>query len=141
MLGVKEVFMSTRRGILAGAVLLAAALLGGCFLFPNRPPEAAFVVGYDVDPGDPLIVELDASSSADPDGDPIVAFSWVFGDDVDIITPLEHTKLVEIPVIRVRYPVEGTYTVTLLVRDDQGNSSAPTSKTVTVPNLPVAPTQ
>ena len=133
--------MSRGRLLLVFAALLCVMLVGGCFLFPNRPPEASFIVRYDVDPGDTLVVELDASLSSDPDGDAIVAYSWIFGDDVTILTPLESTKLVEVPVIRVRYPFEDDpRTVTLLVRDEQGNSSAPVSQTVTVPNVPVGPT-
>jgi len=134
--------MSNRRGALAVLALSVVALVGGCFLLPNRPPEASFVVLYDVEPGDPMVVELDASSSTDPDGDPIVAFLWTFGDpDVDILSPLASTAFVETPTIRLRYPNEDTYTVSLLVRDDQGNSSAPVSGTVVLPNIPVAPTE
>ena len=133
--------MYTRRWMAASLLILMLAALSGCFLFGNRNPEAAFTIVYDVDPTDPLVVELDASASSDPDGDAIVSYSWVFGDDVTIITPLEHTKVVGIPVLRVRYPVEDTYSVSLLVRDELGNSSLPVMDTVTVPNVPVAPTQ
>ena len=132
--------MLTRKRCLVLAVLATAALVGGCFLLPNRPPVASFVVTYDVEPTDPLVVELDASSSTDPDDDAIVAFLWTFGDDVTILTPLDHTKLVTVPVLQIRYPVEGTYAVQLLVRDEQGKSSAPIAGTVTVPNIPVGPT-
>jgi len=130
--------MPKRRELLTGIMLLSVAVLGGCFLFPNHPPEAVFVIVYDVDPGDPLIVELDASASTDPDGDPIVYY-WNFGDDVTILTPLEYTRYVEIPVIRVRYPFQGTYTISLHVRDELDISESAV-KTVTVPNVPVAPT-
>jgi len=132
--------MSMRRGLLFAFLMLAATLLGGCFLFSDQAPEASFVVTYNVDLSDPLVVELDASTSTAPDGDAIAAYMWTFGDDVDILTPLAYTKLVQTPVLRIRYPVEGTYAVTLVVRDDQGNSSLPVSKTVTVPSSSVAPT-
>jgi hypothetical protein len=132
--------MSRGRLLLVFAALLCVTLVGGCFLFPNRPPEASFVVRYDVDPGDAMVVELDASSSSDPDGDAVVGYSWVFGETVTILTPLESTKFVEVPVIRIRYPVEDTYDVTLLVHDERGSSSAPVSQTVIVPNLPMVPT-
>ena len=132
----------SKRGILAVVALLAVALVGGCFLLPNRPPEASFVVDYGVEPGDPMVVVLDASSSTDPDGDPIVEFLWTFGDpDVDILTPLASSAFVQTPAIRVRYPNEGTYEVGLLVRDDQGNSSAPISKSIVLPNETVGPTE
>ncbi|MGB2982534.1 MAG: PKD domain-containing protein [Candidatus Bipolaricaulia bacterium] len=132
--------MPKGRPLLVLAALLVVTLVGGCFLLPNRPPDASFVVRYDLDPADPMVVELDASASLDPDDDLIVAYLWTFGDDVTILTPLEHSKHVVVPVLRVRYPVEDTYDVTLLVRDDQGNSSAPVSGTVTVPNVPVGTT-
>ena len=132
--------MSRGRLLLVFAALLCVTLLGGCFLLPNRPPEASFVVIYDVDQTDPLVVDLDASSSSDPDGDAIVAYSWVFGDDVTILSPLEFSKLVQTPSIRIRFPFERTYGVTLVVRDGVGSSSAPVSQTVTVPNVPVGPT-
>jgi len=133
--------MNTRRWLAACLLILALAALTGCFLLGNREPEAAFVVTYDVDPANPLVVDLDASASSDPDGDEIVAYSWVFGDDVTIITPMETTKTVSEPVLRVRYDVEGVYTVTLLVRDSLGNSSLPVMHTVMVPNVPVGPTE
>lgn len=126
-------------------VLLAIAVLvltSGCFLFQNRPPTAAFVVHYGVDEEDPMVVDLDATPSTDPDDDPIVDYMWVFGDDsVEIITPLTSTKLVHIAKITVRYPNEGTYNVQLVVRDDKGASSEPVTGEVILPNIPVAPTE
>jgi len=134
--------MIKKRGVLF--VLLAIAVLAltsGCFLFQNRPPTAAFVVNYGVDEEDPMVVELDATPSTDPDGDPIVDYLWAFGDDVDIITPLTFTQLVQTPTLRVRYPNEGTYNVQLVVRDDKGASSEPVTGQVILPNIPVAPTE
>ena len=125
------------------AVLFVAGMLGGCFLPTNRPPEALFTVTYNVDPADPLVVEFDASTSTDPDADGIVSHSWVFGELVNILSPFEDTlstATVATPILVVRYPVEGTYTISLLVRDEQGASSAPFSRTITLPNLPVEPT-
>ena len=131
--------MSRMRGLLVFVALLCTAIVGGCFLLPNQPPVALFAVTYGVEPGDPMVVEFDASISTDPDGDPIIDYLWTFGDDVTILAPLEYTKLVQTPVIRIRYPHEDTYTVSLLVRDNQGNSSAPITETVTLPNHPVGP--
>jgi len=133
--------MLRRKGFYLLVALACAALAGGCFLLPNRPPEASFVVTYGVDPADPMLVELDARASSDPDDDPIIEYLWTFGDDVTIVTPLEVSKLVTVPVLQIRYVTQGSYSVTLLVRDDQGNSSMPVSGTVTVPNVPVGPTQ
>ena len=121
-------------------VLLGALALGGCFLFPNLPPEAAFDPIFNTDPDDPLVVVLDASASSSPDGDEIEAYMWTFGDDVDIITPLEETKTVTVPVITVKYPFEGEYPVTLAVREkprragEPGKVSTPVSDQVILPH-------
>jgi PKD repeat protein len=91
-----------------------------------------------VDSVDPLVVELDASDSTDPNDD-IAVYMWTFGDDVTILTPLDYTKTVDVPVLLVRYPVAGTYAVQLLVRDETGRVSDPVLGNVTVPNIPVEP--
>jgi len=65
-------------------ILLGALTVGGCFLFPNLPPEAAFIVNYNTVPGEPLVVVLDASASSSPDGDEIEAYMWTFGDDCSV---------------------------------------------------------
>lgn len=118
-------------------VLLGTLAIGGCFLFPNLPPVASFEV-LPV-PGEPLVVVLDASASSSPDGDEIEAYMWTFGDDVTILTPLHESKSVPFPVITVRYPVEGTYTVTLKVREEKrsgdqfAEESEQISETITLP--------
>lgn len=126
--------MSRARWV-AGAVALLAALglVTGCFLL-SRPPTASFVVVYNVTQ-DPLVVDLDASSSSDPDGDAIAAYMWTFGEDVQILTPLEFTKLVTVPVLRVRYPIEGDYAIQLFVRDERGlTSETGQTETIQLPN-------
>ena len=119
-------------------VLLGVAFVGGCFLFPNLAPEAAFTVNYNTVQNEPLVVELDASASSSPDGDEIEAYMWTFGDDVTILTPLELTKTVFVPVITVKYPTAGDYTITLAVREKPrgnkpGKTSTPVNKTITLP--------
>lgn len=131
-----------RRSGLAILILSLAALAGGCFLFPNRPPEAVIVIDYNVDPEAPTVVDLNASASSDPDGDAIVAYMWTFGhDEVAIISPLTETATVNVPILRVRYPSEGTYTVQLLIRDERGAVSVPITETVILPHIPVGPTE
>ena len=130
-----------RRTGLAVLILSLVALAGGCFLFPNRPPEAVVIIDYNVDPEAPTVVDLNASLSSDPDGDAIVAYMWTFGENVDILTPLDLTKTVDVPVLRVRYPVEDTYTVQLLIRDERGAVSVPVTATVVLPHIPVGPTE
>ncbi len=130
--------MNRSRWIIGTAVLVGTLALAGCFLL-NRPPTASFVVVYNVTE-DPLVVDLDASSSSDPDEDAITAYLWTFGDDVEILTPLEYTKLVTVPVLRVRYPTEGEYTIQLFVRDEQGTmSEGGQTETVDLPHPPAAP--
>jgi len=135
MLVRREVNMNRARWIVGSVALLATlALVAGCFLL-SRPPTASFVVVYDVT-GDPLVVDLDASSSSDPDGDAIAAYMWTFGEDVQILTPLEFTKLVTVPVLRVRYPLEGEYTIELFVRDERGlTSEAGHEETIVLPSI------
>ena len=127
--------MSRARWVVGVALLVGVfALVAGCFLF-SRPPTASFVVVYNVTE-DPLVVDLDASSSSDPDGDAVVAYMWTFGEDVQILTPLEFTKLVTVPILRVRYPLEGEYTIELFVRDDRGlTSEAGHEETIVLPNI------
>jgi len=120
--------------------------LSGCFLLPNRPPVASFVVHQGVDPEDVLVVDLDASASSDPDGDAITAYLWTFGagegDGVDIITPLGfYSKRVTVDVLRVRYPGESTYTIELTVIDERNGVSDPVTQTIPIPEVQVGPTQ
>ncbi len=132
--------MNQARWIAGLVVLLGTlALVAGCFLL-SRPPTASFVVVYNVTE-DPLVVDLDASSSSDPDGDAIAAYMWTFGDDAEILTPLDYSKLVTVPILRVRYPVEGEYTIQLFVRDERGLTSKTGHEvTIVLPNIPVEPT-
>ena len=125
------------------AALFLCCLLGavvGCFLLPNRPPVASFVVEYDVDLEDAMVVDLDASTSSDPDGDAISTYMWTFGDDVDIITPLDSTKTVNVPVLRVRYPDAYVYNIQLLVIDERGAASVPVTHQIILPYVPIGPT-
>ena len=129
---------SVKRVVLC--VLLLGTLVGilsGCFLFPNRPPVASFTVIYDVTE-DPMVVDLDARLSSDPDGDAIATYMWNFGnanDDVEILTPLAYTGSVSVPVLRVRYPDEGVREAQLLVVDERGKMSEPVVQTVTLPHI------
>ncbi|MBU0596124.1 PKD domain-containing protein, partial [Candidatus Bipolaricaulota bacterium] len=138
--GPKEVAMFKPRGAFAALFLLGGlVLVTGCFLFANRPPVAAFAVKYNVT-ADPLVVEFDASTSSDPDGDAIAQYKWTFGDDVQILSPLEFSATVYVPQVLVRYPVEGTYKVQLLVYDEQNAASENVATIdVVVPSVPVIP--
>jgi len=124
-------------------VLVGALAVGGCFLFPNLPPEAAFTVNYNTVENEPLVVELDASASSSPDGDKIEAYMWTFGDfeeGVEYYPQGFTTDTVYQPIITVKYPVAGPYTVTLAVREkprragESGKVSATVSETITLPH-------
>lgn len=68
----------------------------------------------------PRAVVFDASTSSDPDGN-VVSYSWDFGDHTTGAgSPVSHT-----------YPSAGSYTATLTVTDDDGQSSA-SGKIITV---------
>lgn len=84
---------------------------------PNRPPVAAFeatVAGQ--------TVEVDATPSTDPDGNPVVSYLWSWGDNSTLGSGLRtnHT-----------YSEIGIYTVTLNVRDALG-ADATTRKEIEV---------
>ena len=128
-----------RAGVVALSVGFLLATLTACSLFP-QPPVANFVVNPNVTE-DFMVVDLDASTSSDPNDDAIVSYMWTFGDDVDILTPLTYSATVPFPVIRVRYPDEYTYTIQLVVVDETGLPSDPVSKTITLPVIVVNPTQ
>ncbi len=124
-------------------VLLSALAVGGCFLFPNLPPEAAFTVNYNTVENEPLVVKLDASASSSPDGDEIEAYMWTFGDFEDGVEYYPQgftTDTVSQPIITVKYPFEGEYTVALAVQEkprragEPGKVSATVSETITLPH-------
>ncbi len=127
---------SARRAGLAALLLgFLAASLSGCFLLPNRPPVASFVVIYNVTE-EAMVVDLDARTSTDPDGDAITSYMWTFGDHlVTILSPLAETATVNSPVLRVQYPNEGEFTIQLLVIDERGAASDPITQTITLPHI------
>ena len=113
-------------------LLLGAIALGGCFLFPNHPPVASVTVTNSSE--GPLVLDLDASGSTDEDGDEIVAYMWSFGDDdVEIIAPLTSSATVTEELITVNFRFEGTYDVTLVVKDAREMLSVPLKIEITVP--------
>lgn len=75
----------------------------------------------------PLIVNFDASSSSDPDGDPL-SYSWNFGDG----TPAESG----VSVVHT-YQTTGPYTATLTVQDGRGGTGTAT-RAISVGTPPVA---
>jgi hypothetical protein len=131
MVKVGGVLMQKLRRLGLAILLIGAVALGGCFLFPNHPPVASVTITNSSE--DPLIIDLDASGSTDADGDEIVAYMWVFGGDVEIITPLTYSATVTVPVITVDFQVEGTYNVTLVVKDAREMLSAPLTVEITAP--------
>ncbi len=102
--------MHSHRRRLSGLVLvMLVATLSACALF-NRPPIADFTVTPTT--GDaPLLVQYDASTSADPDGDALT-YGWDFGDGTtgSAVSGF-HT-----------YTTPGTYEIRLVVTDSRANT-------------------
>ncbi|MEM7220381.1 MAG: PKD domain-containing protein [Pseudomonadota bacterium] len=91
----------------------------------NMPPSAAFTV-TPTNGIIPLAITVDGSGSSDSDGT-VVGYTWSFGDGFNGSgQSLFHT-----------YLVDGTYTITLTVTDEDG-ASASTTQTV-VADPPVLP--
>jgi PKD repeat protein len=100
---------------------LLAAVLFGCALF-NSPP----VVNFTVVPATgeaPLLVSYDASTTVDPDGDPLT-YAWTFGDGATgTAVSGYHT-----------YAAPGVYEIRLVVTDIYGDFATMTrSVLVTAP--------
>jgi len=131
--------IAARIGTAIVSIGVLVGLLSGCSLFP-QPPVAAFVVQYNVT-ADVMVVNLDATSSSDPNEDDIVSYMWAFDDDVDIIAPLDYSTTVSTPILQVRFPDEGEYVIQLLVIDETGAMSLPVSQTILLPVIAVDPTQ
>jgi PKD repeat protein len=94
----------------------------------NNPPMANAGGPYSGEAGSTLI-QFDGSGSSDPDGDPL-SFTWNFGDGSTGSGMMPtHT-----------YSSADSYTVELVVEDDQGGSaSAITSAEITAPSANIAP--
>jgi PKD repeat protein len=91
----------------------------------NRPPVASFTESATiVYTGE--VIYFNASASYDPDGS-IVSYRWDFGDG--------NTTVMTTPIITHAYADNGTYTVTLTVTDDDGETAS-TNATKTVLNRP-----
>lgn len=123
------------------ALLGTLAFVAGCFLL-NRPPIASFVVNYNTTE-DPLVVELDASLSSDPDGDAITTYMWAFVMDdpegPEVLAPLAFSAVRQTPVLLLRFPVEGTAEIQLVVVDERATSSEVAAAPVVVPSIDVEP--
>ena len=102
----------TKRRILFGALTIGCALISiGLCSVANTPPIADFEV-LAGENGSPNSVILDASASYDADGT-IAIYQWLFGDGT---TGSGMTKT-------HTYPSVSSYTVTLVVTDNEGASN------------------
>lgn len=98
----------------------------------NRFPQAVFTANP-VMGNAPLMVNFDASSSSDPDGDTL-AYAWDFGDNTTLNGQEQPSHT---------YTVAGNYSARLTVTDANGGSDSipinitvhPASGTVTVPDV------
>jgi DNA-binding beta-propeller fold protein YncE len=83
----------------------------GVVVSPNQAPVASFAAA----PGSAgSLTQFDASGAADPDGT-IVRYDWDFGDGTQLLDGG--------PSPQHRYDRPGTYTVTLVVTDNEGAST------------------
>ena len=86
---------------------------------PNLLPTASFTSTTDK-----LVVEVDGSASADPDGT-IESYSWYWGDGTPHGTGATATHT---------YASAGSYTITLTVTDDDGGTGTATAQVAVAPN-------
>lgn len=92
----------------------------------NHPPAASFIIknSYSIRYGKP--VSFDASSSSDPDGDPLT-YEWDFGDGASgSEKEVSHT-----------YNSAGNFVVKLTVSDGRGGTNE-TSRIVKINHIPIA---
>jgi glucose/arabinose dehydrogenase/PKD repeat protein len=90
----------------------------------NNSPTARVVASPQSGPA-PLDVTFDASSSSDPDGDPL-QYQFTFGDGASS----QGTS----PTVSHRYATAGSFTATLVVTDGRGGTSSPVSLPISVGN-------
>ncbi|RKT78480.1 PKD repeat protein [Terracoccus luteus] len=104
--------------------LASAAATGSVTVAPNKAPVAAFAASVDN-----LVAAFDGSGSSDTDGS-VASYAWDFGDG--------QTSTEQKPTHT--YAARGSYTVTLVVTDNQGLASAAVTKSISAsPNAaPVA---
>ena len=120
-----------------GILLIAALTLAGCSLAPVVDPDAPVAsISFD----EPVFLDIkvlfNGGASIDPDGGDIVYGYWDFGDGNSVegewalgfnpVIYVSHTYVQTGP-----YTGPYTYTVSLLVRDDEG-SFGRTERTVNV---------
>jgi len=95
------------------------------------PPLASFTATPASSPSAPVTVTFDASGSSDPDGDPLTAFTWNFGDSTPAVTGTGRT-------VTHAYTSKGSFTATLVVTDADGQKSAPAQRLIEVGTPPQA---
>ena len=92
------------------SIITSCILKKGIITF--QPPQASFTH----EPHDPKVnewIEFNASRSFDPDGGNILNYEWDFGDG-----ETGYGKI-----INKRYTAPGTYNITLIITDDEGDTA------------------
>jgi len=124
----------TRKIAVVLVVSVLAIVVCGCELIqnliPTLPPEAVISIQKTrLQPNEPVSVSADGSTS--PSGNGLVQFIWNFGDGKgDVVVSYSHTP-------PYSYQSGGTYTISLVVKDDWGMRSNPDTEVVTVNYRPV----
>jgi hypothetical protein len=90
------------------------AVAGNASCSPNRAPVAGLVANPQTGTA-PLVVAFDASTSADPDSDPIVSYEFNYGDGT--------TETKSVPSASHTYRDSGAYNATVKVSDSRGMTS------------------
>jgi len=109
---------------LAASRITAHYTTGKSGQLPNQAPTASFTATTSN-----LTVSANGTQSSDPDGT-IAGYAWTFGDGATATgATTSHA-----------YATAGTYTVKLVVTDDDGTSSVAATRTVTVQTANQAPT-
>ncbi len=97
----------------------------------NRTPNAALAASPTTGAA-PLTVSFSGSGSSDPDAGDTLTYRWRFGDGSAAVETRSATTT-------HTYTDAGTYTATLVVRDQHGAESAPASIRIDVGNTPPVP--
>ena len=94
---------------------------------PNQPPVANFTIRWDEEATDKVIIDAESSSDSDPD-DSISSYTWTIGEEEQT----ETGKELSFQVSTTSTYTPGTYTISLIVKDNNEAESEPFEKVVNI---------